>query len=114
MSNIAPALSKKDWAEVLFTPGHIDTPSYRNSMVDDLDRMPDEDIPAAIAYLNARLKDDDPRKITREWVEAIRNAVVGTDIGAPWPEFSRRMDFLKQMADALSSYLPPPPDPTDG
>ena len=57
------------------------------------------DAAQAIAIANAALPDNDPRKITREWVEALWNAAYE----APEPNRSE----LNRMADALESYLAP-------
>lgn len=67
--------------------------------------------PQAIALANDALPDADPRKIARQWVEALRKEAArgeeaerhGDNAG-----YSAIDPFLaRQMADALESYLPP-------
>lgn len=76
-----------------------------------------EPVRAIIALANAALPDSDPRKITREWVNAIRNASpslptprnntewVTTGQALATAEAHRAV--LDLIADALESYLPP-------
>lgn len=53
----------------------------------------------AIALANAALPDDDPRKITRERVNILREL---------WAECPYEYQTaLRELADALESYLPP-------
>lgn len=64
-----------------------------------------DDLAAVIALANAALPDSDPRKITRERVEDIRNAL-GADetwTGTSEQTFARIQQFL----NALEAYLPP-------
>ena len=62
------------------------------------------DVPAAIAYLNAALPDDDPRKITWAMVDELRGVAGDYEYRGldPCP-----FDTLNAYADALASYLPP-------
>jgi hypothetical protein len=66
----------------------------------------------AIALANAALPDDDPRKITREWVIDIRDIAdsLAGEI-AEWvgdsPRTEAQIARLRGYADALESYLPP-------
>jgi hypothetical protein len=68
---------------------------------------PDE-LHACIAIANDMLSDDDPRKITLEWVRFLNaeasewRARYGESFGP-----NESADRLEQMANALASYLPP-------
>ncbi len=59
--------------------------------------------PAVVAIGNDKLRDDDPRKITGEWIAELRLSAkqIEEDRG-PLPR-----NRLAEMADALESYLPP-------
>jgi hypothetical protein len=63
-----------------------------------------------IAVANAALPSDDPRKITREMIENIRQA--GDYSGGHFaPDGKEMMDALiARIADALEAYLPPSPE----
>lgn len=108
---IEPALSAGEW-----TRAEIDDDGSALRIVDG--RLVNEawgqpvDRPAAvIALANAALSDSDPRKITREWVKALRDE-------AERAEYTERVQdnagysaieptLARQIADALESYLPP-------
>ena len=68
-------------------------------------------LPQAIAIANAALPDTDPRKITRDWVIALRaEAERGrrADVRGDNAGFSAiDPDTADQIANALESYLPP-------
>jgi hypothetical protein len=71
-------------------------------------RVPFADRPLAIiAILNAALPDSDPRKITREWIQSIRDSADAVDgewgVGKGDHPIAIR---LAAIADALESYLP--------
>lgn len=67
------------------------------------------DHPSFIAKHNDALPESDLRKITREWVEEIRNAAGVEYFGVgPLPD-GFPPSLLAHIADALESYLPPPP-----
>jgi hypothetical protein len=62
------------------------------------------------------LPDDDPRKITRETVDALRRLIAQSDyipevsesvsdVDGQWPTIAA----VESLADALESYLPPSP-----
>lgn len=70
---------------------------------------PDIDLPALIALANAALPDDDPRKITREWVREICYAAEAAAWGDGAQNESDRQAAaaLNAIAAALESYLPP-------
>lgn len=123
-SKIEPALTEKQWgpmpprigtfvlgepddrfgAQVSISPSEI-------TIQDDWGESADAPPAAVIALANHALPDDDPRKITREWVEALRAEAkrgqyaerVGDNAG-----FSAIDPALaSQIANALESYLPP-------
>jgi hypothetical protein len=58
-----------------------------------------------IALANAALPDSDPRKITREILERIREVVKQSDI-------AYESDDVDTFVNALESYLPPEPETT--
>lgn len=60
-----------------------------------------ERIPALIALANATLPDSDPRKITREKIAELRDAI--EVVANATRDEASNLAFL----DALSSYLPP-------
>ena len=73
-------------------------------------------LPNLIALANAALSDDDPRKITREWVAELRTTASEIDVQLRNPHWRmaddrslavHRARTLRTMADALESYLPP-------
>ena len=109
---IEPALTPKAWASI---DRGDDLPyGYGSSVLDDLSVLDEEDIRAAIAYLNDRLPDADPRKITRQKIDALRRMIAQSDYipesdegisdaDGQWPTISLAESF----ADALESYLPP-------
>lgn len=106
MINITPALASQEWERlaelreahlsdstiVSTAPdGQITIQQYRVAF--DVSRAA---LPGLIAIANAALHDDDPRKITRDRIVAMREALDETDNEA-----------LRQFADALEAYLPP-------
>jgi hypothetical protein len=106
---IAPALTALEWEEALAWPhGLLD---YLVKPGDAIGYGKDkpEDLRALIALANAALPDDDPRKITRAGVTAMR------DDAAKLRARSLNGDDdlfliawrLSLLADALESYLPP-------
>lgn len=88
---IEPALTAKQWG---FHPG----------VCEAFDRY---GFAAAIAIANHLLDPDDPRKITRAKIDAMREVIAEewpTDLpGIP------NASLVVQFADALASYLPPEP-----
>jgi hypothetical protein len=71
-----------------------------------------------IAVANSALPDSDPRKITRERVQRVRDFLKTSAEGQsadisianerPWAkQFRDDMDFARTLLDALESYLPP-------
>jgi hypothetical protein len=58
----------------------------------------------AIALLNDALPDSDPRKITREMVNDLRDVAIGVQGACGSPEKDAQ---LLRYVDALESYLPP-------
>ena len=68
------------------------------------ERLLPHDDAVAIAVLNHRLADSDPRKITREKVNRLRAiAEAIRDVHGNWDAKA----FLEETADTLESYLPP-------
>jgi hypothetical protein len=69
----------------------------------------------ALAYLNADLADDDPRKMTRKWVDDLRMAAgvcIESSREADESEHIRLASCARRLlthASALESYLPPEP-----
>lgn len=97
---IDPALTPEEWTEMRGAGDLIGRPYYYSGIVQRsaIAGMPE----MGIALLNDLLPDDDRRKITRAWVEALRavtqhNPDTLPGYGVP----------LRQLADALESYLPP-------
>ena len=111
---IEPALTPKAWASI---DRGDDLPyGYGSSVLDDLSVLDEEDIRAAIAYLNDRLPDNDPRKITRERLTALRSAIDSErqriDVLPNVYPFADLVPLaLGKFVDALESYLPPSPNP---
>lgn len=98
---IAPALTPEEWASkprlekyvIVFT---------RTIGEPDPDILPTSAMLIAVA--NAALPDDDPRKITRAKLEALRSLAI-------MHETARGADVTdeRRFIDALESYLPPAP-----
>lgn len=73
------------------------------------------DMPAVIALANAALPDDDPRKITREWVTLLRfvadcserDSIALYNEREADKDGSQAIASLRAMAAALESYLRP-------
>jgi hypothetical protein len=94
---IEPVMTADDWAHAL----KVGLREYDSAVADT---------PWHCAYVialnNAALPSTDPRKITRERIEHIRD-MLGADsswTGASDEDFARAQHIL----DALASYLPPP------
>lgn len=105
---IEPAVTSEQWAR------HSDT-FRRVWMIEAVD---EQDFAALIALANAALKDDDPRKITREKVRLVRELAdlawlraKSFKIAEPFAtqNADRARAEVEQFADALESYLPPLP-----
>lgn len=95
---IVPALTPEEWANADPTSLHgFDDGGIYVNMGRTIDERDVSGRPAALlALANAALPDDDPRKITREWLNSLRS--LAADL--PEPE-------LADIANALESYLPP-------
>ena len=73
------------------------------------------DAPRLIAALNAALPDTDPRKIGGEYLAALREVVAASDAlngakmisGGMLQVSGTTVETLRDLADALASYLPP-------
>ena len=109
-----PAVTREQWAQ-FFGEGGYTTVAY-NDVQRNHDGtfivfpegegamfFPDE-LPGLIALANAALPDDDPRKFRREHIAALRDATVRDVIG---DEDREQTNILRNLADALESYLPP-------
>lgn len=99
---IEPALTPEEWASVEGEKRERTT--TRHYEVDAI--LENHDPAKFIAVYNAALPDSDPRKITREWVETLR------DIAELNLKKRTRLDrlagpCLESIANALESYLPP-------
>lgn len=92
---IEPALTSQQWAEV----ESYDGPLFYDEAIQN---CPPESLPYLIALANAALPDSDPRKITREKVDALRITLLNKGSA-----FGKGFGLVNQIADALSSYLPP-------
>lgn len=94
-SKVPPALTAEEWEYALGQP---------HGLLEYLMRPAE----AIIASANHALPDDDPRKITREWVEQLRAwaGVLENDRG------DVAGADLRSIADALESYLPPAKETT--
>ena len=110
-TKIEQALSAEQWAkeDVGLVWIDRDGPAACLGIAGDWDSIPAEALPAAIALANAALPDNDPRKITRRLVDAIRIATEQANTPSHY-------EALHAIADALASYLPPetPSDQTPG
>lgn len=123
---LGPALSEKEWRDIA-TNRSVASQIVGDRVMDRygyFESVNRGDEPALIAACNALLPDSDPRKITRDKVNALREMV--SYIDAPHEAAVRfaRMDgiddpsedlstveagrWLWRLADALESYLPPP------
>ena len=103
---IEPALTPEEWANKGYPAidGYFD---FENCVVDTgggWGGEPGRFIPGLIALANAALPDDDKRKFRREHIAALRNATVRDVIG---DEDREQTSILRNLADALESYLPP-------
>ena len=115
---IKPALTAEEWRGRIIPPDHP-FPRYGEANYPDADGMPyifygEFGVSAegyfcgvnpaqAIALANAALPDDDKRKLRREHIAALRNATVRDVIG---DEDREQTNTLRNLADALDSYLP--------
>jgi hypothetical protein len=106
--HIEPALPPEDWAM------HAESAADENVALQEYLSWHTVRPVQSIALANAALPDTDPRKITREMVEAMRYAAymlmeVSRE-AADDEEFAKlhtNADRLFAGADALASYLPP-------
>lgn len=90
--HIEPALSAEAWVSV--QAGNDLPHALGSSILDELCILEGRDIPAAIAYLNGRLPDSDPRKITRamsesilaaaDWIDGAYDSPSETEARKPW------------------------------
>jgi hypothetical protein len=73
------------------------------------DSIDGDGLPKLIALANAALPADDPRKITREWITALRDMEPqGVESFRGFDETAQRTEaMIQQMIAALESYLPP-------
>jgi hypothetical protein len=95
--HIEPALSEAEWKGV-------------RSGADDVTRyyFTKGRLAAVIAACNDELPDSDPRKITREMIEALRSAASFVpDFYAADANGDNIVALCHSLADALESYLPP-------
>lgn len=109
-TKIEPALSAEEWARAM-SPGRpvfVGTPNAISDAIGDrildnyghFEGLSDGDAPALIALANAALPDDDPRKITHQMIDDIRESM-------DYIEVERHIETIGRIADALESYLPP-------
>ena len=100
---IEPVLSPEEWARVAKDDVRVVLafPSENAEAPDERIMVTSEWAPDLIALANHGLADDDPRKITREWIALLYKAAKFGDIDGA--DFSA----LKSVAEALESYLPP-------
>lgn len=101
---IEPALTPQEWRE-LARPAYAPGKDARIGFTGIL--YPKRPL-AVIAALNDALPDNDPRKITREWVTRLRKWAA--DCEAQYGPWQLDPDEARAMADALESYLPPEPE----
>lgn len=97
MSNLGPALTAEEWAAL-----RKDAQHRKAWAAGILARGGPLQI---IALCNDELPDSAPRKITREKIARLRDAIVEADANEVEPH---RWDDLSAFADALEAYLPPP------
>lgn len=97
-TDITPALSAEEWA-IIETDKDFATQD-RAALLGRLS------IAGRIAAYNALLPDDDPRKIRREHVDAIRAACTALDAEHGWPSGDADI-VLPHLAAILDSILPP-------
>ena len=103
---IEPALSAEGWEEFLAWAGYwiadeVLTQVWPFTASPDNDALrPSVAVPATIAVANQLLPDSDPRKITREKIQAILD-VLGIVPSGPVKA------GVEAFAGALESYLPP-------
>lgn len=110
---IEPALSAREWGPMPIrvgtyrlgyradlSPTNVLVGNGTISIQDSYGEASDAPLAAVIAIANHALSDDDPRKITREWVDALRRVATAFPLLGEFREISA-------MADALLSYLPP-------
>ena len=113
-TKIAPALTPEEWAragnaqELSFgADGWVTAKASRTDAYRDgaLNVKASDRLPALIALANAALPDDDPRKITREWIDRMRRASAYC-YGLAEPGDTILGAAMAIYADALESYLP--------
>lgn len=99
-TKIEPALSAEEWATSRI-PGGVAAGEW----------ITPEQAPGYIALLNDALPDDDPRKITREKIDKLREMVSyaagAYTFSAESEELKADEAMLAPFLDALASYLPP-------
>ena len=112
--HIEPALAPEQWASNLadvfdgyvdLDMGTIDIRLGGPAGLRDMSR----ELAALIAVCNAALPDDDPRKITRTHVLALRvlSDFVARIPGIIGADAVKSYGYARQLADVLESYLPP-------
>lgn len=108
---IPPALTPEEWAENgdPVVDGYID---WETCIVDVNSHYSGDGskrfIPGLIALAFNALPDGHPAKLTREWIETLRNATVIFRVGdMEVAEDESATAKLRAIADALASYLPP-------
>ena len=104
---IEPALSAEEWKDV---PRRLET-NYDDGLYQLCSPgITAKNLPEIIARANALLPDSDPRKITWEWIEMIRQCadfIEGAYGGQGEREDNARYAArVRRIADALASYLP--------
>jgi hypothetical protein len=104
-TKIEPAMSEADWAytleELAASPPDANGKRYLAGMYEYVGATP-RDNAEFIAANNAALPDDDPRKITRERLNAIR-VILWNWEGERSGDAAPELRFM----DSLESYLPP-------
>ncbi|MEP6618792.1 MAG: hypothetical protein ABJE47_05740 [bacterium] len=103
MSEIQPVLSREEWARVARDDVRVTLafPAEAPDLPDERLMITTEWAPDLIALANHGLPDNDPRKITREWIDVLKRAADGGQRSGTDHE------VLELLAAALESYLPP-------
>lgn len=113
---IPPALTPEEWQRI--RKDGIEEAIWnlgRSSGFFEILGLNSEDRPAAISVLNDILPDSDPRKITREKVQAMRECIeqarayevdIADSMDSP-PRQDAPYRLMELMAESLESYLPP-------
>jgi hypothetical protein len=108
-----PVLTDEDWRDVeddiadAISRNAKGIEYFRTLLIDG------KNASSAIAVANRLLPDSDPRKITREWIVGLRSRAEeyrGLHRIAQPGDWAGDAQFLDRIADALESYLPPPPE----